>query len=296
MGLNMWPADAVTGAPAYTGRMLRQLTNAVWAGKTAARPLGARSGVVQGTPSSTVTVAGSTWTVQPHIGVLDVEAAAAAGAYTYSLDSAQTGAVTAADLTNPRIDLISVQISDPAEGDGSTNPVPAIIYTTGAPASSPSVPATPARSSPIAKIRVEASGGPASSVTWIAPNVTAVGGITVCADATFRPASPHVGQHIDDPTFGLMRWNGTIWQPGRLRGSGSLAFSAGVATDTQAVPFTFTFDTAPDVFVQHTGTENFHLAVNSITTTGFTLRASLGTGANAAVGHSVPFLWRAFAR
>jgi len=30
MGANLWPADAVTGAPSYTGRVLRQTLGGAW--------------------------------------------------------------------------------------------------------------------------------------------------------------------------------------------------------------------------------------------------------------------------
>ena len=174
---HVYPVAAVAGAPSYDGRALRQTSVAPFvAGATAARPLGARSGVRPGTSTSTVTVTSTTWTVGPHAGVIDAEAAAEAGPYTYSFDASKTGAMTAADATNPRIDLLSVQISDPAESDGSSTPSAAVVYTVGTAAASPAVPAAPARSMALAQIPVPKSGTGSPSVIWVAPYAVSAGG------------------------------------------------------------------------------------------------------------------------
>ena len=189
-GNYVWPVDAVSGAPTFSARQGRQLSIAPFvAGATATRPLGARSGVRPGTPTSTVSATSTTWTVNPHAGVIDAEAAAEAGPYTYSFDQAQTGTMTASDGTNPRIDLISVQISDPAESDGTSTPSAVPVYTTGTAAPTPAVPATPARSMAIAQINVPVSGGGSPSVTWVAPYLTAAGGVIPVRNATERNAT-----------------------------------------------------------------------------------------------------------
>ena len=99
----LWPTNGT-----FSGRQLRQTIGALWAGKSTARPLGARSGVAVGTPTSIVTATSTLWTVTPHCGVLDVETNSTAGPYNYSFDTNQVGAVNAADATNPRADLLSV--------------------------------------------------------------------------------------------------------------------------------------------------------------------------------------------
>lgn len=170
MVLRIWPADAVAGAPSNTGRSLRQaLMSLIGAGVTAARPLGGRSGVRPGTPSSTVTATATVWTVKPHAGMLDVQAAAEASPYSYAVDANVTGAVTAANATNPRIDLVYVQLADPAEGDGTAAPGISILYLAGVAAASPVAPALPARSMALARLNVPKTGGGAPSVSWIAP-------------------------------------------------------------------------------------------------------------------------------
>jgi hypothetical protein len=157
--------------------MLRQTTNAPFvAGATAARPLGARSGVRPGTSTGSVTATSTAWSVAPLSGVIDGEAANEAGPYTFSSDATVTGSVTAANASNPRIDLIYVQVSDPAESDGSTTPGVSIGYLAGTAAATPTVPTTPARSFVLAQINVPKSGAGSPSVTWVAPFMAAAGG------------------------------------------------------------------------------------------------------------------------
>lgn len=180
-GAHVWPVDAVSGAPLFTGRQGRQLAVAPFvAGATATRPLGAFSGVRPGTPTTTVTATSTTWTVGEHAGIIDAELAAEAGPYTYSFDAVQTGTMTAADPSNPRIDVIYVRIDDPAESDGTSTPAAAIGYQAGTPAATPAAPTTwtgSARSMVLAQINVPKVGGGSPSVTWVAPTLVAAGGI-----------------------------------------------------------------------------------------------------------------------
>lgn len=210
MGANVWPVDAVSGAPSYTGRLLRQLAGLAW-GRNPARPLGANSGVVVGTPSTIATATSTTWTVTPFGGVIDGEASAVAGGYNFSFDSNQTGSVNAADATNPRIDLLYVRISDPAEGDGSSVPVIELLYTAGTPAATPAAPATPARSMALATILVPKSGSGSPAVSFAAPWAVAAGGVLPVGSGV-RPSTPYRGQYLDDAAAGLLRWDGSAWQ------------------------------------------------------------------------------------
>lgn len=213
MTATIFPVDAVSGAPSYTGRQLRQSFASLLESASAARPFGCASGVRRGTPTSTVTATSTTWTVQPHGGVVDAEASGVAGPYEYAFDAVVTGNMTAADASNPRIDLLSVQMSDPAESDGSATPSAAVVYTAGVAGATPAVPAAPARSLVLAQISVPKAGGGSPSVTWVASFLTAAGGILTVAGSAQYPASPYAGQIVDDATFGLMRWNGTAWLP-----------------------------------------------------------------------------------
>lgn len=170
MVARLYPADSVGGAPAYSGRALRQTQAPFLAGATAARPLGAMSGVRPGTPSSTVTATSTTWTVTPFAGIIDAEAAAIAGPYAFAFDANVTGAVTAAG-GSARVDSLSVRVNDGAEGDGTViAPFADIVYTL-------SGSALPARSFVLANINVPATGGGAPSVTWVAPYAVAAGGV-----------------------------------------------------------------------------------------------------------------------
>jgi hypothetical protein len=210
-----WPLDAVSGSPLNTGRRLRQTQVApLLSGATAARPLGARSGVRPGTSVATVTATATTWSCGPHAGVLDVQAAAEAGPYGYAVDAAVTGSVTAANASNPRTDIIYVQLSDPAEGDGTTTPGITVAYLAGTAAASPVTPSAPARSMILARINVPRSGSGNPTVTWVAPYVVAAGGLLPVADQVERDAltktEPLLVYRLDKRWTEV--WNGSGWE------------------------------------------------------------------------------------
>jgi hypothetical protein len=223
MTITAWPLDAKNGAPQYNGRTLRQTTNAPFlAGATSSRPLGALSGVRPGTPSNTVRASSTTWTCVALAGVVDAQNAVEAGPYAFASDAAVSGPVTAANASNPRVDIVYVQISDPAESDGSTVPGASILYLAGSPSATPSAPATPARSLVLAQITVPASGGGTPSVTWLAQTSVAAGGVVpVSSVARLLALPPYAGAYADltattDPTTygtGLYRSNGSAWGP-----------------------------------------------------------------------------------
>lgn len=165
----LWPANAVAGTPQYAGRALRQTTVAPFVPMSnSARPLGALSGVRTGTPASIGSATSTTWTVGPHVGVIDAQTAAEAGPYTYSIDAAVTGAITPADQTNARIDLVYASVLDPAES-GTGTPGVSVGYAAGTPSASPAWPTTPSGAMILFQINVPKAGGGAPSVTWIAP-------------------------------------------------------------------------------------------------------------------------------
>jgi hypothetical protein len=86
-----------------------------------------------------------------------------------------SGALNAADASNPRTDIVYVQVSDPSEGDGTSVPKVARGYLAGTPSATPATPATPARSFIIAQINVPKAGGGNPTVTWVAPYAVAAG-------------------------------------------------------------------------------------------------------------------------
>jgi hypothetical protein len=193
-----FPLDAVSGSPAYPGRAIRETLGALLGGATTARPLGGFSGVRPGTSTTTVSLAGTTWTCATHAGVLDVEAAAEAGPYFYAVSVAESAVLNAANGSNPRIDILSVQLSDPAESDGTSVPKAELIYTAGTAAASPTVPATPARAMKIAQFAVPKTGAGSPTVTWVAPTLFAAGGRASVATVSALGALPVFnGMHAD---------------------------------------------------------------------------------------------------
>lgn len=211
----VYPTDAVAGSPSYSGRKLRQTIAALAAGGRPARPLGGLSGI---RPNSGVigSATATTWTVTPHAGQLDLEAAAEAGVYLYAVDANVTGAVTAADANNPRVDIVYVRLSDPAEGDGTAAPGITVSYTQGVPAAAPVAPGAPTRALVLFTIAVPKVGGGAPSVTMACPEVGGAGApIGVRSKAQRDALTPFLGQVVRrlDANGRLEAWNSTAWVP-----------------------------------------------------------------------------------
>jgi len=82
---------------------------------------------------------------------VDVQTSATAGGYLYAITTAETGAITAANATHPRRDILTIRVDDPQE-DATGIPLIAVAYTAGTAAATPVVPATPARSMVLARI------------------------------------------------------------------------------------------------------------------------------------------------
>lgn len=230
MAITVWPTNAVADSPKYAGRALRQTTTAPFlAGAKAARPLGAISGVRPGTPASTVSCTATTWTVAPFAGVIDAEAAAEAGPYTFASDTNVTGALPAANASNPYAGILYVQVSDPAESDGSALPGVKVDFLGGDPAANPLAPGDPgaskglpARSYVIGRVNMPKAGGGNPTVTWVAPYTAAAGGIIPAVSSTqMATLTPALGTYLDltastdlqNYPLGLYRGNGTAWVP-----------------------------------------------------------------------------------
>lgn len=216
MAVTVWPVDAVAGEPAYSGREARQAMSPALAGATPTRPLGARSGVRPGTSTTTATATSTLWTVKPHAGILDLQSSASAGPYWYAVDADVTGAVTAASGSIIRKDILYVELSDPAESDGSSVPGVAVKYLAGSVANT--APATPARSMRLATITVPISGGGSPTVAWDAPYTVAAGGIIPVRSKAERDAltasatveGPVYVDRLDAPGL-IERSTGTTW-------------------------------------------------------------------------------------
>jgi len=126
------------------------------------------------------------WTCRAFAGVADVEAAAEAGPYLFAFDANEVGAVTAASASNPRVDIIYVQVDDPSEADGSAVPLVSRKYLAGVASASPVAPTAPVSSFVVARINVPVAGGGAPSVSWVAPYAVGAGGIIPVRDVAER--------------------------------------------------------------------------------------------------------------
>lgn len=289
MSVNVWPLDNVAGDPEYAGRALRQTTGALWARDSSTRPLGARSGVVVG-QGTCATIASTTWTIKPHVGVLDVESNAVAGPYAYAIDANITGTVTP-DATLWRRDLISITLSDPAE-DATSVPGAALTYTNGTPAGSSGAavaPAAPARSMGLAVVLVPPTGGGAASITWQPNETAAAGGIIPVILGTIPTG--YIGEYIYHPDDGLRYHDGTNWQPVTQKGVTSYAITAGNDHLTDTVSFDIAYTTAPILTATAKTGYNHSIGITAISTTGFTFRAFRTPGTNAVGTESAAFMW-----
>ena len=235
MTITTWPIDAT---PAVPGRQLREAQSVYMAGAAAADPFGVRSGVRPGTSPTTVTATSTTWTVGAHAGVVDLQPAVEASGYAYAVNATgglPTGAVTAADLTRPRIDIVWVRNDDPTEADGSPNPTVVFGYTAGAPLAVPVAPATPARCMVLATIQVPLSGGGAPTVIWVAPYTVAAGAPTPVWSAADRDAKfpvPYDGLQVYRLDLHLTQtYTSTAWNTGSgtpfAMAAGIIAVSSG---------------------------------------------------------------------
>lgn len=156
----------VAGDPSYTARQLRQMMVAPFVAMgSSARPLGAKSGIRVGTPSSIASITGTgpySYAVQPFVGVIDAEPNAAAAPYTYCFAAAETGSIDPAGSVL-RVDSLDVVLSDEDEGDSSATRTVQLVRTPGASTGS-LPPAAPARSHHLAYINVPTSGAP--TIQW----------------------------------------------------------------------------------------------------------------------------------
>ena len=289
-----FPLNAVTGAPAYTGEDMRLALSALEFGANVARPLGVRSGVRIGTPTTTASASGFTWTVAEHSGIVDVQTSATAGGYLYAITVAETGAITAANATHPRKDILTIRVDDPQE-DATGTPLIAVEYTAGTAAAVPTVPATPTRSMVLARIDTPASGGGDPTVTWLAPVTVAAGGIIPVVNDTERDAlSTAYGAtqtlYADHATDGLIRWvkGGSAWvkvkptTPYAQQISSVSITGTGTSNVTKTITFqSGLFSQPPFVQVENAVSAGGIVLVTgseSVTTSGCTLRLARADG------------------
>jgi hypothetical protein len=150
------------GVP-LTAQQERQ-TKAAQYGGGSGRPLGGRSGFRVGTASTILTASSTTWTLLPCAAMIDPGASTHQGMYGWSSDANVTGAVTAADATYARKDIVYIQVNDSSAGDGSGALTANVSYLAGPMDGTNVPPALPARSFLVGTISVPIAGGGSPTV------------------------------------------------------------------------------------------------------------------------------------
>lgn len=211
MTLTALPINASSGSPAYTSQQFRQAMSALMSNDST-RPVGARSGYGVGHQPTTLTASSTTWTVGPFSCVIDPAFTTTQGPYLVSSDANATGSVTAAPGSpNNRIDILYAQVND-TDIDSSGLRSVTVNYLAGTAGTSPSAPATPARSFLLATISVPFSGSPT-----IAVNNTfcgAGGAVVPVANVAGLPATAAegMGAYLMDSNTPVF-WDLTNWRP-----------------------------------------------------------------------------------
>lgn len=137
------------------------------------------------------------------------------GPYLCPNSAVRTVPLDAADVTNPRIDLIVHQVTDTAIGDGSSQAVVRAI--TGTPAGSPTVPATPTGAIPLARVAVAANATQvvSANITWVRKSGGILGAVRhllegdAFADAGTLPGELRVRSITSGDPFALEYWDGS---------------------------------------------------------------------------------------
>jgi hypothetical protein len=253
---------------AITAQQERQAKAAMYA-PGRGRRLGGRSGFRVDTPDTVLTATSTTWTLGPCAAMIDPEATTHQGFYGWANDANVTGTVTAAHDTNPRKDIVYIQINDSTAGDGSGAVNADVKYLAGTPAVTPSAPAVPARSFLVGTITVPQVGGGSPTVEINKAKFVAAGGILPVFSVTDRAniSIPVVGQEIQRmdltqiSTTGIReKWNGTNWDH-----FGHTEYTAGPNTAPPNVAWgmgTFNRDTArstDSLFVTINGTDTLRI-------------------------------------
>lgn len=204
---------------AVTAQQERQ-AKAAQHGGGSGRRLGGRSGFRVDTPSNVLAATSTTWTLGPCAAMIDPGASTHQGMYGWSSDANETGAVTAADATNPRKDIVYIQINDSSAGDGSGEVTANVKYLAGTPAVTPSAPALPARSFLVGTITVPQSGGGSPTVVRNpAVHVAAGAPLPVSSQAERDALSKYNGLSVlrlDVAGRTVETWDGARWVNGPI--------------------------------------------------------------------------------
>lgn len=223
---------AVMGAPSAALAAAASITTA---GGSHGVVLGGDFAVTQnGTPNMSVNVAAGRAFVRSQ-----ETASLGHGTWTAFNDATVNLAVAASDPTNPRRDLVILQVRDSNYSGASTDARLTVV--TGTPAASPVDPTVPVNSLVLARIAVAAASSTVvnANITDLRTRAYAIGGTCVCTSST-RPtgASLFAGLKIyETDTNRPMVYNGTGWRairPVRIQASGSGGTTSGTTELTVA--------------------------------------------------------------
>lgn len=219
MTITCQPMDASGGLPTYSASNERQADAALYGGGSGLA-LGARSGFRPGA-GNVLTVSSTTWTLTPGAAIITPGAATAQGSYRWSSDANSTGAITAADATYARKDIVYIQVNDSSSGDGSGALTAPVLYLAGTPSATPVAPTLPPRSFLVGTITVPQVGGGSPTVVKNPAVFVAAGGIQPIADQAEQDGlTPYKGMRIRRMDLGFDAvYNGTRW----VGGTGTIA-------------------------------------------------------------------------
>lgn len=236
---------------AVTAQQERQ-AQAAQHGGGSGRRLGGRSGFRVDTPSTVLTATSTTWTLGPCAAMIDPGATTHQGMYGWSSDANIAGTVTAADVTNPRKDIVYIQVNDSSAGDGSGATTAPVLYLAGTPAVTPVAPTLPARSFLLGTISVPIAGVGSPTVVLNSARFAAAGAPLPVYSLDERDLIPDkydglIVQRRDIPSKPTETWDGTIWL-GNVRHVEMSYASASVPNNTAWGPGIGSIDAARSLY------------------------------------------------
>lgn len=179
------------------------------------RPLGGRSGFRVGTPSNILTATSTTWTLGACAIEIDPGASVDQGMYGWANSANTAGAMTAADATYARKDIVYIQINDPTSGDGTGSLSYAPQYLAGPMDGTNAPPALPVRSFLVGTISVPQAGGGSPTVTRNPAVYVAAGApLPVSSQAERDALTAFDGlsvRRMDRPGRPLETFEGSVW-------------------------------------------------------------------------------------
>lgn len=147
-----------------------------------------------GTPSMAVSVGvGRAWLPGNNISNVSGQTYSTQGSYFAINDAAYTVTISAANATNPRIDVIYIAAVDTQYGGASD--IVKLDKVTGTPAATPAVPAVPANAIALARVAVAAN----------APSIVTANITTVSSQVVQPRIIPHAGARMGTSTTGVSK-------------------------------------------------------------------------------------------